>query len=261
VKSLARARAGDSLQAFSKLTRVVSGTPRIVSDPPLVVPVSELYPREAREVRQSLADVIRGYRRTLSSDRQHLLEGYRFMELARKVVGVGSVGTRSWILLFLGRDSSDSLFLQAKEAEASVLEPFAGSSVYRDHGERVVSGQRLMQAVSDIFLGWQRVQSTFDGKEHHYYVRQLRDWKWSPDIGGMPVSAMKIWGRLCAWTLARAHARSGDCIAIAAYIGQGDTLDRALAAFAESYADQNERDYAVFKKAVKAGRIKAATGV
>jgi len=261
VQDLAKARTHDNLQAFSKLTRTVRGTQRIVSDPPLIIPIFELYPQiKAEREQRSLLDVILGYRRTLSNDRQHLLEGYRFIELARKVVGVGSVGTRSWILFFLGRDSSDPLFLQAKEAEESVLERFAGSSEYRNHGERVVSGQRLMQAASDIFLGWERMRG-LDGKEHDYYVRQLRDWKWSLDVSGKPVSTMKVWGRLCAWTLARAHARSGDCIAIAAYLGQGDTFDRAMASFAESYADQNERDYAVFSKAVKAGRIEATTGL
>jgi uncharacterized protein (DUF2252 family) len=227
----------------------------------LIIPLFELYPQvKAEREQRSLLDVVLGYRRTLSNDRQHLLEGYRFIELAQKVVGVGSVGTRSWILFFLGRDNSDPLFLQAKEAEGSVLERFAGSSEYSNHGERVVSGQRLMQAASDIFLGWERMRG-LDGKEHDYYVRQLRDWKWSLDIGGKPVSSVNVWGRLCAWTLARAHARSGDCIAIAAYLGQGDTFDRAMASFAEAYADQNERDHAVFSKAVKVGRIKATTGI
>ena len=259
-RSLARARSRDSMQAFSKLTRQVAGTPRIVSDPPLIVPVFELYPQiEAEKEQRKLLDVIRGYRSTLSNDRQHLLQGYRFVEVARKVVGVGSVGTEAWIMLFLGRDSSDPLFLQAKEAETSVLEQFAGSSEYRNHGERVVAGQRLIQAASDIFLGWQRVRGP-DRKHHDYYVRQLRDWKWSPDVGTMPVSAMKLWGRLCAWTLARAHARSGDCIAIASYLGRSDVFDRAMASFAEAYADQNESDYASFSKAVKTGRIAAATG-
>jgi len=261
MKSLAKARSRDSMQAFSKLCRIVGGTPRIVSDPPLTVPLFELYPQiEAEEAQRSLLGVIRGYRGTLSKDRQHLLEGYRFMELARKVVGVGSVGMRAWILLFLGRDSSDPLFLQAKEAEASVLEQFAGLSEYRNHGERVIAGQRLMQAASDIFLGWQRIRDV-DGKQHDYYVRQLRDWKWAPDVGSMPVSAMTIWGRLCAWTLAHAHARSGDCLAIAAYLGRSSAFDRAVASFAEAYADQNERDYAAFGKAVKAGRIQALTGL
>ncbi|HEX9096062.1 MAG TPA: DUF2252 domain-containing protein [Candidatus Dormibacteraeota bacterium] len=260
-RSLAKARSRDSLQVFSKLTRMVDGTPRIISDPPLIVPVFELYPRaEAEKTQRAVLGVIRRYRSTLSNDRRHLLEGYRFMEVARKVVGVGSVGTRAWILLFLGRDRADPLFLQAKEAEASVLERFVGSSKYGNHGERVVSGQRLMQAASDIFLGWQRMRE-LDGKEHDYYVRQLRDWKWSPDVRALPVSAMEVWGRLCAWTLAHAHARSGDCVAIAAYLGQGDSFDRAMASFAEAYADQNERDYALFRKAVKTGRIQAVAGV
>lgn len=261
MKDLAKARTRDSLQALSRLTRSVDGKIRIVSDPPVTVPVFELYPKlEAEKTQRSLLDVVRGYRGTLSSDRQHLLEQYRFIDLAQKVVGVGSVGTRSWILLFLGRDNSDPLFLQAKEAEESVLERFAGSSPYRDHGERVVAGQRLMQAVSDIFLGWQRVRGV-DGKEHDYYVRQLRDWKWSPDVGSLPASSLKVWGRLCAWTLARAHARSGDCIAIAAYLGHSAVFERAMASFAEAYADQNERDYAVFTRAVKMGKIAAVTGV
>jgi uncharacterized protein (DUF2252 family) len=260
-QDLARARSRDSAQVFSKLTRIVDGNPRIVSDPPVTVPVFELYPkREAERIQRSLLDVIGGYRSTLPNDRQHLLDGYRFVELARRVVGVGSVGTGAWILLFLGRDVSDPLILQAKEAQASVLEAFAGASEYRDHGERVVSGQRLMQAASDIFLGWQRVHEP-DGKARDYYVRQFRDWKWSPDLTTLSAAAVKIWGRLCAWTVAHGHARSGDCIAIAAYLGQGDTFDRAMASFAETYADQNQEDYAAFRKAVKTGRIAAVTGV
>jgi uncharacterized protein (DUF2252 family) len=260
-RDLAKARTRDSAQVLSKLTRLVDGNPRFLSEPPVTVPVFELYPKLAAEqIQRSLLDVVTGYRRTLPNDRQHLLDGYRFIELARKVVGVGSVGIGAWILLFLGRDNSDPLILQAKQAEKSVLEAFVGSSEYPDHGERVVSGQRLMQAASDIFLGWTRVQAP-DGKEHDYYVRQFRDWKWSPDVTSLPASAMKIWGRLCAWTLAHGHARSGDCIAIAAYLGQNDTFDRAMTSFAEAYADQNESDYAVFGKAVKAGRIAAVTGV
>jgi uncharacterized protein (DUF2252 family) len=260
-KDLSKARSRDSARVISKLTRSVNGKPRFVSEPPVTVPVFDLFPkREAEQIQRSLLGVVSGYRSTLPNERQHLLDGYRFVELARKVVGVGSVGIGAWILLFLGRDDSDPLVLQAKEAEESVLEAFAGSSEYPDHGQRVVSGQRLMQAVSDIFLGWQRIQEP-DGKEHHYYVRQFRDWKWSPDVTTLSASAMKIWGRLCAWTLAHGHARSGDCIAIAAYLGQGDTFDRAMASFAEAYADQNEGDYMVFRKAVKAGRIKAVTGV
>ena len=260
-KDLSKARSRDSARVFSKLTKSVDGEPRFVSQPPVTVPVFELYPKlEAEQVQHSLLDVISGYRSTLPNDRQHLLDGYRFIELARKVVGVGSVGSGAWILLFLGRDVSDPLILQAKEAEESVLEAFVGSSEYRNHGERVVSGQRLMQAASDIFLGWQRVQGP-EGKEHDYYVRQFRDWKWTPDINRLSVSAVKLWGRLCAWTLAHGHARSGDCIALAAYLGQSDAFDHAMASFAEAYADQNESDYAVFSKAVKSGRIAAVTGV
>ncbi len=260
-KDVTKARSLDSARVFSKLTKSVDGKPRFVSEPPVTVPVSELYPkREAERIERSLLGVVNGYRSTLPNERRHLVDGYRFVELARKVVGVGSVGTWAWILLFLGRDDSDPLVLQAKEAEESVLEAFAGSSQYQDHGERVVSGQRLMQAVSDIFLGWQRMRGP-DGREHHYYVRQFRDWKWSPDVTTLSASALGIWGQLCAWTLAHGHARSGDCIAIAAYLGQSDTFDRAIASFAEAYADQNESDYVLFRKAVKAGRITAATGV
>jgi uncharacterized protein (DUF2252 family) len=260
-KDLTKARSRDSAQVFSKLTRSVDGKPRFVSEPPVTVPVFDLYTkREAEQIQRSLLGVVSGYRSTLPNERQHLLDEYQFVELARRVVGVGSVGVGAWILLFLGRDDSDPLILQAKEAQESVLEAFAGSSEYHDHGERVVSGQRLMQAVSDIFLGWQRLREP-DGKEHHYYVRQFRDWKWSPDVTTLSVSAMKIWGRLCAWTLARGHARSGDCVAIAAYLGEGDSFDRAMASFAEAYADQNESDYMVFKKAGKAGRIKVVSGV
>ncbi|HEV3165571.1 MAG TPA: DUF2252 domain-containing protein [Isosphaeraceae bacterium] len=261
IQDLVKARARDSRHELSKLTRIVKGKPRIVSEPPLTVPVFELYPRvEAEAVQRSMVEVIRGYGSTLPNDRRHLLDQYQFVDLARKVVGVGSVGTEAWVLLFLGRDNSDPLFLQAKEAEASVLERFVGPSENLQHGERVVAGQRLMQAASDIFLGWQRIRGP-EGKEHDYYVRQLRDWKWSPEVTIMPVSTMKVWGRLCAWTLAHGHARSGDSIAIAAYIGQNDTFDRAMASFAEAYADQNEGDYAAFKKAAKEGRITAVTGV
>jgi uncharacterized protein (DUF2252 family) len=260
-QDLTRARTRDSAQVFSKLTRLMDGNPRIVSERPVTVPVFELYPKlEAERIQRSLLDVVSGYRSTLPNDRQHLLDGYRFIELARKVVGVGSVGSGAWILLFLGRDVSDPLILQAKEAEESVLEAFVGSSEYRNHGERVVSGQRLMQAGSDIFLGWQRVQGP-DGKEHDYYVRQFRDWKWTPHLSRLPVSAMKLWGRLCAGALAHGHARSGDCIALAAYLGQSDAFDHAMASFAEAYADQSESDYEVFRKAVKSGRIAAVTGV
>ena len=260
-QDLAKARNRDNEHTFSKLTHMVDGAARIVSDPPLIVPLAELYAKvEADRVQRTLDEVERGYRSTLANDRRHLLAGYQLIEVARKVVGVGSVGTRAWVMLLVGRDDSDHLVLQAKEAERSVLEQFAGSSEYQVHGERVVSGQRLMQAASDIFLGWNRIREP-DGRQHDYYIRQLRDWKWSPDFTVLSVAAMRVWGRLCAWTLARAHARSGDCIAIAAYLGKSDSFDRAMASFAEAYADQNERDYAIFSKAVKSKRIAAITGV
>src|SRR4051794_17360031 len=225
--TVAKARTRDTMQAFSKLTHEVDGKRRIIADPPLIVPVEDLLPegRERGEVEAQLRGLIRSYRRTLETDRRHLLEEYEFVHMARKVVGVGSVGTRAWILLLLGRDGRDPLFLQAKEAQESVLERFAGKSRYTNHGERVVAGQRLMQAASDIFLGWQRVTG-FDGQDRDYYIRQLRDWKGSADIDTMLASAMTAYARICGATLARAHARSGDRIAIASYMGNSDVFDR-----------------------------------
>jgi uncharacterized protein (DUF2252 family) len=260
-QDLVKARNRDNEHTFSKLTHIVHGAPRIVSDPPLVVPLSEVYKKlEADRVLRILAEVRRGYLTTVSNDRRHLLAEYQLIEGARKVVGIGSVGTRTWVMLLVGKDASDHLVLQAKETERSVMEQFVGPSEFRSHGERVVSGQRLMQATSDIFLGWNRITEP-DGKQRDYYVRQLRDWKWSPDFTIVSAPAMKVWGRLCAWTLARGHARSGDCIAIAAYLGQSDSFDRAMMSFAEAYADQNERDYAAFHKAVKDKRIAAVAGI
>jgi uncharacterized protein (DUF2252 family) len=208
---------------------------------------------------EQLHELIRGYRKTLETDRRHLLEQFRMIQIARKVVGVGSVGTRAWIGLMLGRDGQDPLFLQMKEAQESVLERFVGKSAFANHGRRVVAGQRLMQTASDIFLGWQRVTG-IDGLERDFYIRQLRDWKLSAPIETMLPDAMEIYARMCGWTLARAHARSGDRIAIAAYIGKSDALDRALTDFAVAYADQNEKDYAAMQKAVKSGRIVAESG-
>ncbi len=256
-----KAKTKDSLEAFGKLTHIVDGERRIISDPPLVVPVEELLPPDrAEEFLATIRDLIRSYRRTLQGDRKHLLEDFRFSHLARKVVGVGSVGTRAWIALMLGRDDRDPLFLQAKEAQASVLEPFVGKSRYANHGQRVVEGQRLMQAASDIFLGWNRLTG-IDGVERDFYLRQLRDWKgsWAPEA--MVPQAMGIYGRMCGWTLARAHARSGDRIAIASYLGGSDAFDRAIVAFSETYADQNDRDYAALQAAVKANEIESTTGV
>jgi uncharacterized protein (DUF2252 family) len=262
-QSVARARTRDSMQAFQKLTRIVEGEPRIVSDPPLIVPYEELIPAgmSVAALEREVRNILRGYRRSLPSERRHLLEQFRYVHLARKVVGVGSVGTRAWVVLLLGRDGGEPLFLQVKEAEPSVLEHFIGPSRHTNHGQRVVAGQRLMQAASDIFLGWYRVRAGLDGRRHDYYVRQLRDWKLSADPDTMDVEAMLLYGRLCSWTLARAHARSGDRIAIASYLGTGSTFDRALAAFAELYADQNERDHAALVEAVRSGRIQATTGL
>ncbi|WP_437757619.1 DUF2252 domain-containing protein [Sorangium sp. So ce1389] len=260
-RNLAKARTKDSIQAYEMLTHEVGGRRRIISDPPLIVPMDELLQGVAREqLEQQVRELLRGYRRTLQTDRRHLLEGYNFADMAHKVVGVGSVGSRAWIILLVGRDDQDPLFLQAKEARASVLEPFLGKSEYRNSGERVVAGQRLMQAASDIFLGWQRVEGA-DGIERDFYVRQLRDWKFSVDIAALDQVVLTTYGRLCGWTLARAHARSGDRIAIAAYLGKADTFDKAIAAFATAYADQTERDHQALAAAVKNGRIQAETGL
>ncbi|MFE9013650.1 DUF2252 domain-containing protein [Streptomyces cyaneofuscatus] len=258
VRAMAKARTRDSLQAFDKLTRTVDGRPRIAPDPPLLVPAADLLPDLERS---ALEDRFRGllqrYGRTLASDRRHLLADYSLADVARKVVGVGSVGTRCWIFLLLGRDDRDPLLLQAKEADTSVLAAHTGPSRYRNQGERVVMGQRLMQATSDIFLGWERVDG-IDGKRRDFYIRQLRDWKGIAVPEKMRPKDMRAFGELCGATLARAHARSGDRIAIAAYLGGGDTFDRALATFAEAYADQNERDHRALVDAVRTGRLPAA---
>jgi uncharacterized protein (DUF2252 family) len=258
---VAKSRTKDSLQAQDKLTRVVDGERRIISDPPLIVPLAELSAEHQPDaLLESLKQLVRSYRRTLQSDRRHLLEGFELVDVARKVVGVGSVGTRAWILLFEGRDEDDPLFLQAKEAEASVLEEFVGKSHYANHGERVVSGQHLMQAASDIFLGWQRAEG-LDGVSRDFYLRQLRDWKGSFEVEGAQPKGLATYSGLCAQALARAHARSGDRIAIASYLGNSSVFDDALVEFAETYADQNERDYDAFKAAVDSGRIEAKTGL
>jgi uncharacterized protein (DUF2252 family) len=256
---VAKARTRDSMQAVAKLTRSVDGRPRIISEPPLLVPIDELISKEADRagLRAQLTDLIAKYRRTLETDRRFLLEQFEFCDMAHKVVGVGSVGTRCWIILMLGRDDSDPLFLQAKEAQPSVLSRFVGASRYPNQGQRVVAGQRLMQATSDIFLGWQRVEGGLDGGTRDFYIRQLRDWKLSLDIETMIPRGMRLYGELCGWTLARAHARSGDRIAIASYLGGSDVFDRAITEFAAAYADQNERDHQALVDAVTAGRITA----
>jgi len=256
-KTLAKTRSRDSAQAFAKFARDEDGGPRIVSDPPLIVPIAELLP-EADEARLGgmLRELLKKYSRSLPSDRRHLLQRYRVVDIARKVVGVGSVGTRAWIMLLLGCDGSDPLFLQAKEAQPSVLEGAAGRSGYANQGERVVAGQRLMQAVSDIFLGWDRVEG-LDGATRDFYVRQLRDWKGAAEPATMRPKGMSEYGRVCGWTLARAHARAGDAIAIGSYLGRADTFDRAMATFGEAYADQNEQDHELLVRAVKDGRLAA----
>jgi Uncharacterized protein conserved in bacteria (DUF2252) len=260
-KTLAKAHTSDSVKALSKLTAEVDGELRIVSDPPLIQPIDELVPGpEGEALRAGLQDLLRQYRTTLSRDRRAALEGFRIVDFARRVGGVGSVGTRAWIVLMFGRDEQDPLFLQFKESQRSVLERFLRKSRYRNHGQRVVSGQKLMQAGSDIFLGWQRILFP-DGVTRDFYARQLKDWKGSFAVEGARMDGMRIYGRACGWTLARAHARSGDRIAIAAYLGRGDAFDRAVCAFAEAYADQNERDHAALVDAVKRGRIEAQAGV
>jgi uncharacterized protein (DUF2252 family) len=261
-KALVKARTRDSMQEVAKLCRVEDGRLRIVSDPPLVVPIDELVSEQAdrKAMLSQLADLVAGYRRTMETDRRYLMEQFELADMARKVVGVGSVGTRCWIVLMLGRDQADPLFLQVKEAQASVLSRFVGASKYPNQGQRVVAGQRLMQASSDIFLGWQRIESGMGGRSYDYYVRQLRDWKFSMDIENMVPRGMRGYGELCGWTLARAHARSGDRIAIAAYLGGSDTFDQAIAQFAAAYADQNERDHQALVAAAASGRISAASG-
>ncbi len=259
-KITAKARTRDSLQALSKLAEHVDGNYRIVSQPPIVIPVRELESfssLSADQVRQGIHDQFRAYRATLQDDRRHLLERFQVIDAARKVVGVGSVGTRAFIVLLQGRDQEDPLFLQVKEATSSVLEDHLPKSRYKQHGERVVQGQRMMQAASDIYLGW-----TKGVEENRWlYWRQLRDMKGSIDVEAMKPFGLEFYARQCGWTLARAHARSGDAVAIAAYLGKSDTFDRSITDFSERYADQNDKDYQAFADAVKSGRLEAIEGV
>jgi uncharacterized protein (DUF2252 family) len=260
-KGLAKARHKDSKRALDRLSRKVDGKHRIVSDPPLIVPIEELAPAaEAHEIDEALRGLIGEYRETLTLDRRLLSERFTYLHAARKVVGVGSVGTRAWIILLTGRDADDPLFLQAKEADRSVLEPYLRKSRFQHQGRRVVEGQRLMQAASDIFLGWMTSRGDLDEKRD-YYVRQLWDGKRSVDVELLPPRGLVVYAQLCGWTLARAHARSGDRIAIAAYLGGSGTFDDAVAEFAEAYADQNERDYRELTAAVDAGEIAVERGV
>ena len=262
-KGMAKARTRDSMQEVAKLCQVVSGRPRIIADPPLLTPVTDLLPSQMDQetFEAQIKDLLAKYRRTLETDRRYLLEQYEFADMARKVVGVGSVGTRCWIVLMLGRDESDPLFLQIKEADKSVLAEFVGASKYTNMGQRVVAGQRLMQASSDIFLGWQRIEAGLDGQQRDFYVRQLRDWKYSIVVEALIPRGMRIYGEICGWSLARAHARSGDRIAIAAYLGSADVFDQAITRFAAAYADQNERDHQALVDAVTSGRITAEQGL
>ena len=252
-RNVGKAEAKNSLKALDKLTEVVDGDYRIKSDPPLIVPARELT-ADPEALTSWLHERFRVYRHTLQPDRRHLLEGYRIVDVARKVVGVGSVGTRCWIMLLLGHDDQDPLFIQVKEANESVLEPYAGRSGYASHGQRVVEGQRLLQSASDILLGWTTAMG-LDGVEHEFYLRQLWDGKLSPAFDTMAPEMLRVFGELCAETLARGHARSGDRVAIAAYLGNGTTFDEAIADFASAYAEQNDRDYAAMTEAVKSGRL------
>jgi uncharacterized protein (DUF2252 family) len=261
-KAALKARGRDSREAAAKLTDAADGRRRIVGDPPLIVPADQLLQdRDHAALESLLTELIGRYQRTLDFDRAYLLDQYHFADMALKVVGVGSVGTRCWVVLMLGSDDSDPLLLQVKEAEASVLSHFVGASAVPTAGQRVVAGQRLMQAASDIFLGWERSESVLDGQQRDFYVRQLRDWKFSFDIGALLPRGLRVYGEVCGWTLARAHARSGDRIGIAAYLGPADVFDQAVAEFAASYADQNQRDYDALTAAVASGRMVATTGL
>jgi uncharacterized protein (DUF2252 family) len=257
-RGVAKAEQKDSLRALAKLTRADGDTLRIISDPPLIVPVEELVREADVDIEGTLSGLIDQYRRTLHPDIRNLADRYRYVHAAHKVVGVGSVGTRCWIVLLLGRDGMDPLFLQVKEAGPSVLAPYTGPGRYKHQGRRVVEGQRLMQAASDVFLGWLSAEG-LDGQERDFYVRQLWDGKGSVEIEGMDAEALRLYATLCGGTLARGHARSGDRIAIAAYLGRGEAFDRAMCEFAEDYADQNEKDYAAFAAAADSGRLDART--
>jgi len=255
-----KAHTSDSLKALSKLGELVGGRYRIVSQPPVVIPARELGPifgYSADELQEMIHQQFRSYRATLQEDRRHLLERYEFVDMARKVVGVGSVGTRAFIALLQGRDEQDPLFLQVKEATASVLEGHLPKSKFKEPGERVVQGQRIMQAASDIYLGWTKGVEA----NRHLYWRQLRDMKGSAVIETMTPAILGFYAGLCGWTLARAHARSGDAVALAAYLGKSDKFDLSITDFSERYANQNERDYQAFAKAIRTGRLQAIEGV
>jgi uncharacterized protein (DUF2252 family) len=259
-KTREKARTRDSLQALSKLGELVEGSYRIVSQPPIIVPARELaatYGISPDNILPVIHERFRAYRATLQDDRRHLLERFQIIDAARKVVGVGSVGTRAFIVLLQGRDAQDPLFLQIKEATASVLEAYLPKSRYRQHGERVVQGQRMMQAASDIYLGWTKGMD----ENRHFYWRQLRDMKGSALVEIMTPLGLEFYARTCGWTLARSHARSGDPVAIAEYLGQDDAFDQSIADFSKRYANQNEQDYQEFLEAIRSGRLQALEGV
>ena len=261
VRRAAKARSKDHLAAVAKLTVEVDGRLRFANDPPLMVRMEDVFGDEPSD--ETVTELLAGltaYRSTLSGDRQHLLDRYKFSDLARKVVGVGSVGTRCWVALFVGRDDGDPLVLQIKEADRAVAEPYLGLSAFVNQGQRVVEGQRLMQSASDIFLGWDRVRGA-DGLARDFYVRQLWDWKLSADPERLATDRLGLYGEMCSWTLARAHARSGDAIAISSYLGKGDGFEVAMVQFAAAYAEQNQRDFEVLAKAVADGRVEATVGV
>jgi uncharacterized protein (DUF2252 family) len=260
-KPFARARRKTSLRAVKKLTERVDGELRFRSVPPLLVPLRELFDRsDARDESDYVRELLEEYQASLEADHRYLFGTYRFVDMARKVVGVGSVGTRAWVFLLVGREGKDPLVLQAKEAQPSVLEPYLGASEFANNGERVVRGQQISQAVSDVFLGWQRSEGV-DGDEHDFYVRQLWDWKASADLSTLSESGLHAYSRACGWSLARAHARSGDRLAIAAYLGSGSKFDEAIASFSAAYADQNERDHQRLADAVADGAVAAESGV
>jgi uncharacterized protein (DUF2252 family) len=260
------ARTKDSLQALAKLTAVVDGRRQIIADPPLIVPIGDLAAGQdaadaADRSESAICDLLAAYRCALQEDSADLLAGYELGSVARKVVGVSSVGTRCWIVLMLGSDDSDPLFLQVKEAERSVLSEFVGPSQYDNQAQRVVVGQRFIQAAPDVFLGWVRVADGTNGHRRDYYARQLRDWKLSADLAGLSPGWLRRFAGYCGWTLARAHARTGDRFAMAGYLGTSVVFDEAIADFAASYANQNERDYAELGQAAKSGRITARKGL
>jgi uncharacterized protein (DUF2252 family) len=253
----AKAQRKTSVRAVEKLTERNQGELRFRNVPPLLVPLHELVdPNDARRDTDIVSAALEQYAASLDADRRYLFATYRFVDMARKVVGVGSVGTRAWVLLFVGRGGRDPLVLQMKQAQASVLEPYLGASEFENHGERVVRGQRLSQAAIDVFLGWQRSVG-LDGQEHDFYIRQLWDWKASIDLSPMSYAGLHAYTRACGWSLARAHARSGDRLAIAAYLGAGPSFDRAIARFSAAYADQNELDHQRLADAVAAGEVTA----